>query len=235
MTLARKAPPRWHRYVKGRQKPASKGEPEIEAHVVRVLERGFSRIVGTFCQHGRYAHLVPDHPSLPKMFNLHGPLKGARDGDKVVAKLETWESPRVPPIGILLEVLGRPDAPGVDILSVIHRYGLPTHFPEAVVEEAAAIPESIDVGELEKREDWRDREVFTIDPEDARDFDDAIYVHEFHPEEGGGWELAVHIADVSHYVRAGSALDREAKKRGNSVYLADRVIPMLPEKLSNGL
>ncbi|MCB1078342.1 MAG: VacB/RNase II family 3'-5' exoribonuclease, partial [Verrucomicrobiae bacterium] len=112
---------------------------------------------------------------------------------------------------------------------------LPTHFPEAVVEEAAAIPESIDGGELEKREEWRDREVFTIDPEDARDFDDAIYVHEFHPDEGGGWELAVHIADVSHYVRAGSALDREAKKRGNSVYLADRVIPMLPEKLSNGL
>jgi ribonuclease R len=233
--LAKKPAPRWQRHVKGRSPRGQQDESAIEAHVVEILERGFPRIVGTFRQHGRYAHLVPDHPSLPTTFNLMGPLLGAKNGDKVVGRLELWDSPLVPPIGVLLEVLGRPEDPGVDILSVIHRYGLPTHFPEAVLAEADAIPEMIDPEEIGRREDWRDREVFTIDPEDARDFDDAICVHEFEAAEGGGWELAVHIADVSHFVRTGSALDREAKKRGNSVYLADRVLPMLPEKLSNGV
>jgi ribonuclease R len=234
--LSKKAAPRWHRHVKGRSPRGQQpDESALEAHVVEILERGFPRIVGTFRQHGRYAHLIPDHPSLPKTFNLMGPLLGAKNGDKVVGRLELWDSPLVPPIGALIEVLGRPEDPGVDILSVIHRYGLPTHFPEAVLDEAAAIPEAIEPAEIARREDWRDREVFTIDPEDARDFDDAICVHEFEAAEGGGWELAVHIADVSHFVRTDSALDREAKKRGNSVYLADRVLPMLPEKLSNGV
>lgn len=233
--LSRRTPPRWHRHVKGRQaRPADTGDG-LQAQVVKVLERGFPRIVGLFRQHGRYAHLTPDHPSLPRTINLAGSFRGAKDGDKVVVRLEAWESPQLPPLGEVIEVLGRPEDPGVDILSVIHRYGLPTHFPEAVLAEAAAIPEAIDAAEAARREDWRDREVFTIDPEDARDFDDAISVHEFHPDEGGGWELAVHIADVSHFVRSGSALDREARKRGNSVYLADRVLPMLPEKLSNGV
>lgn len=233
--LTKKTPPRWHRFVKGRKRFPEDGGDAVEAQVVAILERGFSRIVGIYRQHGPYAHLIPDHPSLPRTINLVGDTRGARSGDKVVAHLESWDSPHVPPTGCLIEVLGKPDDPGVDILSVIHRYGLPVRFPESVLAEAAAIPDLIDPVEVAHREDWRDREVFTIDPEDARDFDDAIYVHEFHPDEGGGWELAVHIADVSHYVRAGSELDREAKTRGNSVYLADRVLPMLPEKLSNGV
>lgn len=232
--LHKKAPPRWHRHVKGRT-PRTRDEGGFEAHVVAILERGQPRIVGTFRQHGRYAHLCPDHPSLPATFNLTGSFHGAKNGDKVVARFEAWDSPQVPPVAAVIEVLGRPDAPGVDILSVIHRYGLPTRFPEAVLAEAAAIPETIDPAEIARREDWREREVFTIDPEDARDFDDAIHVVALPESEGGGWELAVHIADVSHFVRSGSALDREAKTRGNSVYLADRVLPMLPEKLSNGV
>ncbi len=234
--VARREAPRWHRHVRGRRERVDADETTLEARVVAVVRRGQSRIVGTFRQHGRYAHLQPDHPSLPSTFNLEGDLLGARNGDKVVGELVAWESPTLPPCARLTEVLGRPDAPGVDILTVIHRHGLPLKFPEAVLAEADALPDDVDdEAELARREDWRDREVFTIDPEDARDFDDAIFVHAFHPEEGGGWELAVHIADVSHYVRSGSAIDREARKRGNSVYLADRVIPMLPEKLSNGL
>ncbi len=234
--IGKKPAPRWHRHVKHRREQSRDGEDAVEARVVAVLERGHARIVGVFRQHGRYAHLIPDHPSLPSTFNLEGDTLGARHGDKVVGELTTWDSPHLPPRARLLEVLGRPDAPGVDMLTVIHRHGLPLSFPRAVAEEAEALPDAVDeTDEIARREDWRDREVFTIDPEDAKDFDDAIFVHHFRAEEGGGWELAVHIADVSHYVKPGSALDNEARKRGNSVYLADRVIPMLPEKLSNGL
>ncbi|MCB1229259.1 MAG: ribonuclease R [Verrucomicrobiae bacterium] len=234
--LAKKPAPRWHRHVKGRRERIDEDNETLEAQVVEVVERANSRIVGTFQQHGRYAHLLPDHRSLPSVFNLEGALLGARNGDKVIGEFVSWDSPHLPPKSRIVEVIGRPDAPGVDILTVIHRYGLPLSFPEAVVREAEKLPDSVEDGEeIARREDWRDREVFTIDPEDAKDFDDAIFVHEFHPDEGGGWELAVHIADVSHYVAPGSALDKEAKKRGNSVYLADRVLPMLPEKLSNGL
>ncbi|MCB1064476.1 MAG: ribonuclease R [Verrucomicrobiae bacterium] len=234
--LTKREAPRWHRHVKSRRDRSGQDENTMEAGVVEILSRGQTRVVGTFRQHGRYAHLLPDHPSLPASFNLEGSLLGARNGDKVVGELLAWDSPNVPPQAQLIEVLGRPDAPGVDVLTVIHRYGLPLKFPDVVLAEADTLPDAVDdETELARREDWRDREVFTIDPEDARDFDDAIFVHAFHPDEGGGWELAVHIADVSHYVRSGSAIDREAKKRGNSVYLADRVLPMLPEKLSNGL
>ncbi len=234
--LTRKPAPKWHRHVKGRRDRITDDDESLEARVIEVIERGARRIVGTFRQHGRYAHLFPDHPSLPSTFNLEGDLLGARSGDKVIGELIAWESPHLPPKARLTEVLGRPGAPGVDILAVIHRYGLPLEFPKAVREEAEELPDAVDdAEEIARREDWRDREVFTIDPEDAKDFDDAIFVHEFHSDEGAGWELAVHIADVSHYVKPGSALDKEAKKRGNSVYLADRVIPMLPEKLSNGL
>lgn len=236
--LTRQQAPRWHRHVKSRRKRMAEDQTTLEARVVAILERNATRIVGTFRDRGRYAHLNPDHPSLPSTFNLEGPLLGARSGDKVVAELIAWESSQVPPRAQVVEVLGRPDDPGVDIVTVIHRYGLPMSFPAAVAAEAEGLPDAVeDEAEVARREDWRDREVFTIDPEDAKDFDDAIHVRELGEGEGGasGWELAVHIADVSHYVKPGTALDKEAKKRGNSVYLADRVIPMLPEKLSNGL
>ena len=127
---------------------------------------------------------------------------------------------------------GRARRPGVDMLSIIRKYNLPTEFPQTVLEEAAAIPEKVEPRMIDGREDLRDEFIVTIDPDDARDFDDAINVEEVHD---GSWQLGVHIADVSAYVTPGSALDREAFKRGNSVYLPDRVIPMLPERLSNGV
>src|SRR5205807_25183 len=156
----------------------------------------------------------------------------ARSGDKVVVRLEPWESRHVSPEGEIVEVLGPSSAPGVDMLSIIRKFHLPTEFPRAVTDEAEQIPETVDASIWEGREDLREQFIVTIDPDDARDFDDAINVERIN---GGGWKLGVHIADVSHYVAPGTQLDREALKRGNSVYLPDRVIPMLPERLSNGV
>ena len=131
-----------------------------------------------------------------------------------------------------MEVLGPSTAPGIDMLSIIRKYHLPTEFPQACSMKRSAIPEKVEPRMIEGREDLRRDFIVTIDPDDARDFDDAINVEEAHD---GSWQLGVHIADVSAYVTPGSALDREAFKRGNSVYLPDRVIPMLPERLSNGV
>lgn len=225
-------PPRWHRHSpKHRNRRYEPGE-NLQAQVVQVVERSGQPIVGTFHGKGARASLSPDDGRLPPSFRLTEILPEASPGDIVVAELVGWDHSHLPPLAKMTKVLGRDEAPGVDILKVIHRYGLPLEFPEEVLAEAEAIQEEVDADELDRREDWREREVFTIDPIDAKDFDDAICVMEL---EEGGWELAVHIADVSHFVKPGSALDREASKRGNSVYLADRVIPMLPEKLSNGV
>ena len=160
-----------------------------------------------------------------------GARSGPRVGDKVVVRLDEWESRHVNPEGEIIEVLGPATAPGVDMLSIIRKHNLPMEFPEAVLGEAEGISEQIGQDEIKRREDLRGGFVITIDPDDAKDFDDAIDVERM----SKGWRLGVHIADVSHYVRPGNALDREAKKRGNSTYLADRVIPMLPERLSNGI
>src|SRR5207244_5670875 len=154
-----------------------------------------------------------------------------RLSDKVVVRLEAWESRHANPEGTIIELLGPRTAPGVDILSIIRKYHLPVEFPRAVLEEASAISETVTTDAIDGREDLRSQFIVTIDPDDARDFDDAIHVEEIK----SGWQLGVHIADVSAYVRPGGALDREAQRRGNSVYLPDRVIPMLPERLSNGV
>ena len=146
-----------------------------------------------------------------------------------MVKLAEWTSRHVNPEGNIVEVLGKADAPGVDILAIIRKYRLPTKFSEQTLAEVDRIPETIPVAD---RMDLRGKFIVTIDPDDAKDFDDAVNVDEL---DDGGWRLGVHIADVSHYVTPGSALDREARSRGNSVYLVDRVVPMLPEKLSNGL
>jgi ribonuclease R len=138
----------------------------------------------------------------------------------------------VNPEGEIIEVLGPASAPGVDVLSIIRKYHLPTEFPSDVLEQAERISESVDAQHIAGREDLRNQFIVTIDPDDARDFDDAIHVEKL---PNGGWQLGVHIADVAAYVEQGSALDREARWRGNSVYLPDRVIPMLPERLSNGV
>jgi len=212
---------------------ANRWRDGVEGRVVRVLERSSRAFVATLQKRGHQWVLLPDDPVLPDCFDVAAEAATlAPPGHKVLARVESWEPGGRRPRARLVKDLGSADTPGLAILALVHKFGLPTGFPHDVVREVEAFSAAIPEEELAVREDWRDRDVITIDPDDARDFDDAIWVQ---PLSGGGWELAVHIADVSYYVRPGTALDREAAERGNSVYLADRVLPMLPEKLSNGL
>jgi len=203
-----------------------------EGRVIRILERAHDTIVGTLQQSRNFYYVVPDDPRLVHDVYVHPKQAAATVGDKVVVRLEAWESRHVNPEGEIIEVLGAASAPGVDMLSIIRKYHLPTEFPRDVLEQTDRISEKIDARQLEGREDLRKEFTVTIDPDDARDFDDAIHVDRI---DNGGWRLGVHIADVAAYVEPESPLDREARRRGNSVYLPDRVIPMLPERLSNGV
>ena len=208
--------------------------------VVRILERGRTQFVGTLQKGRQFLYVTPDDPRLPSAIHVPEPKDVGRKpnlGDKVVVEILQWESRQMPPEGEIVEVLGAPDAEGVDMLSVLRHYALPLHFPKNVLAEANSIAKSRadnqpSVEEFKGREDCRKHNVITIDPDDAKDFDDAICLQRHGREQ---WKLWVHIADVSHYVKQGSPLDVEAKKRGNSTYLVDRVIPMLPEALSNEL
>src|SRR6202022_3954765 len=208
-----------------------------EGRVIRILERARDTIVGTL-QHSRnFYYVVPDDPRLVHNVYVQVPPraklpKTPTHGDKVVVRLEEWESRHVNPEGEIIEVLGAATAPGIDMLSIIRKYDLPPEFPKAVLDEANRIPQSVEQKLIQGREDLRDQFIVTIDPDDARDFDDAINIEKI---DNDGWRLGVHIADVSAYVTPESTLDREARRRGNSVYLPDRVIPMLPERLSNGV
>src|SRR2546421_3319669 len=212
----------------------TKGRPE--GRVIRILKRAHDTIVGTL-QHSRnFYYVVPDDPRLVHDVYVRPERDGQAEttatvGDKVVVRLEAWESRHVNPEGEIIEVLGPASAPGIDMLSIIRKYHLPTEFPRDVLDHAKGIPETVDARQFEGREDLRGEFIVTVDPDDARDFDDAIHVEKI----GGGWRLGVHIADVAAYVEPDSPLDREARRRGNSVYLPDRVIPMLPERLSNGV
>jgi ribonuclease R len=203
--------------------------------VVRILERKRTQMVGTLAQGRNSLFVIPDDPRMPH--DIYVPPardvgRPARIGDKVLVELREWESRHASPEGEIVEVLGAPDAEGVDMLSVLRQYDLPLHFPKAVLAEAHAIGSTVHEKDLAGRLDCRAHTVVTIDPDDAKDFDDAICLERVSPEH---WRLWVHIADVSHYVKPGTALDAEAQKRGNSTYLVDRVIPMLPEALSNEL
>ncbi len=227
---------------------AKGGSARPEGRIIRILQRAHDTIVGTLQQSRNFYYVVPDDPRIvhnvyvPAVNPTNGRRPGnagqptaradARVGDKVVVRLDVWESRHVNPEGHIVEVLGPSTAPGIDMLSIIRKFHLPTEFPRGVIEEAERIPETVEQSASEGREDLRDQFIVTIDPDDARDFDDAINVERVN---GGGWRLGVHIADVAAYVQSGSQLDREALKRGNSVYLPDRVIPMLPERLSNGV
>jgi len=208
-----------------------------EGRVIRILERAHDTIVGTL-QHSRnFYYVVPDDPRIVHDVYVQVPPRAPLPkvptrGDKVVVRLEAWESRHVNPEGDVIELLGPASAPGVDMLSIIRKYHLPTDFPRDVLDEVNRISETVDARKLDGREDLRKKFIITIDPDDARDFDDAIQIEKI---DNGGWQLGVHIADVAAYVEPGSALDREARRRGNSVYLPDRVMPMLPERLSNGV
>jgi len=215
---------------------ATKEDGRREGEVVRILKRENNSVVGTYAGSRRESHIVPDDRRLPPKI-LINTAKGVRaaPGDKVVAEITRWQDPRNPiPTGKIVEVIGPADAPGVDITSIQKRFGLPDIFPEQVLREA----DKFDGTQIEaqaaaeNRLDLRLLPLVTIDGADAKDLDDAVSLER---TEGGGYRLGVHIADVSWYVREGSALDRESLRRGTSVYLADRVIPMLPPSLSNGL
>jgi len=231
--ISRDVPPR-----RAKVRAGQASQHRSEGRVIRILERARDTIVGTLQQTRNFYYVVPDDPRLVHDVYVQVPPraklpKTPRRDDKVVVRLEAWESRHVNPEGEIIEILGAATAPGIDMLSIIRKYDLPTEFPKSVLDEANRIPQSVEQKLIQGREDLRDQFIVTIDPDDARDFDDAINVEKI--DQNGGWRLGVHIADVSAYVTPESALDREARRRGNSVYLPDRVIPMLPERLSNGV
>lgn len=211
------------------------GEESDSGTVVRVLERRRTQIVGTLKSGRQFLYVIPDDPRMPHDIYVP-PAKDvgrpARVGDKVVVELLQWESRHTNPEGVIIEVLGPPTAEGVDMLAVLRQYDLPLKFPPKVLQEVKRFGSEVTEKECASRTDCRNHLVITIDPADAKDFDDAFYLSR---TDSGQWKLWVHIADVSHYVSPGSALDDEARRRGNSTYLVDRVIPMLPEALSNEL
>ncbi|SHF07245.1 ribonuclease R [Seinonella peptonophila] len=205
-----------------------------EGEIVRIIKRGREQIVGLFSQlTSHFGLVVPDDKRVNADIFIPGELcKGATDGQKVVVKLLQFVPGRHTAEGEVIEVLGHKDDPGIDIISIIRKHGLPEDFPQAVEQEAEQITETISTEDRQGRRDLRDRMMVTIDGEDAKDLDDAVSVEAL---PNGHVRLGVHIADVSYYVKEGSALDREAYERGCSVYLVDRVIPMLPRRLSNGI
>ncbi|MFM1654928.1 ribonuclease R [Brevibacillus sp. B_LB10_24] len=205
----------------------------LEGRIIRIVERGTTEVVGTFQDERLYAFVVPDEKRLGRdIFIPKTAYNGAVDGHKVVVKIVRFPEGRSNPEGEVVEILGHKNDPGVDILSIIRKFGLPEAFPEAVLAEAEAAPDEISPDEIKGRRDLRDRMMVTIDGADAKDLDDAVSLEVL---ENGNYRLGVHIADVSYYVKENSELDQEAYRRGTSVYLVDRVIPMLPHRLSNGI
>lgn len=203
-----------------------------EASIKKIIERGMNTIVGTYEKSGNFGFVIPDDAKIgADIFVSKERSKGAMDGHKVVVELTSFGNERKNPEGKVIEILGHINDPGVDILSIIRAYGIPMEFPEKVMNQAERIPDEISEADCNGREDLRNVTMVTIDGEDAKDLDDAVSVKKL----GDYYELGVHIADVTNYVQENSALDWEAKGRGTSVYLTDRVIPMLPHRLSNGI
>ena len=206
---------------------------KIEGSVLKVIERKRDEFVGTFqlIKHKDFGFVVSDKKSMSTdIFVPRGKNGGAEDGDKVVVKMIDWRAGEKNPEGEIIKVLGAPGEHETEIHSILAEYGLPYDFPEEVENEAQGIDRKIHDHEVAKRRDMRGICTFTIDPKDAKDFDDALSIQKL---DNGNWEIGVHIADVSHYVIPGTILDDEAYKRATSVYLVDRVVPMLPEVLSN--
>lgn len=205
----------------------------MEGEVVEVLKRAKTEFVGKVQLTGKFAFVVPDSPKmLVDIFIPEDKIGKALQGQKVVAELVDWPKGAKNPVGKIKTIIGWPGENDVEMNSILAEFGFPLEFPERVEQESAGIPERIDQKEISRRKDFRSVTTFTIDPIDAKDFDDALSYKKL---DNGNVEIGVHIADVSHYIRPGSFLDKEAYERGTSVYLVDRVIPMLPEKLSNGV
>lgn len=204
-----------------------------EGRVVRILERANEIVVGFYQKNKSFGFVIPDNQKIQSdIFIPGGKEKGAVQGHKVVVRVTDFgDGIRKKPEGEVIEILGHVNDPGVDILSIVRAFGLPEAFPEAVMKETGMIEDQVSAKEMAGRKDLRHIPMVTIDGEDAKDLDDAVSL----TKENGTYHLGVHIADVSHYVKENSNLDQEALKRGTSVYLVDRVIPMLPHKLSNGI
>ncbi|MFB9274204.1 ribonuclease R [Cohnella cellulosilytica] len=208
---------------------------KLEGEIVRIVKRAVTQVVGQFHNHDSFGFVEPDDKRITKdIFIRAENFKGAVTGQKVVANIITYPEGRTAAEGEIIEILGHKDDPGVDILSIIRKHGLPESFPDDVLAEAEAAPDTITEEEIAQqgRRDLRNKVIVTIDGEDAKDLDDAVNVERL---PSGNLLLGVHIADVSYYVREKSKLDEEAYNRGCSVYLVDRVIPMLPHRLSNGI
>ena len=204
-----------------------------KGRVIKVLQRGTRFVVGVFDLKRNFGFLTPDDPKITYDFFIPpDATNGARPGQKVIARITRWPTATKNPQAEIVEILGKADDPKVDLPSVIIKHNLPEEFPEDVLKQVEALPNLVKESEIAKRRNLTQNVVFTIDGEDAKDFDDAVSIQRL---KDGRYVLGVHIADVSHYVEENSPLDREAYKRGTSVYLLDKVIPMLPFKLSNDL
>ena len=210
-----------------------KGDQRREGVIVRILKRGRLEIVGTYHASKYFGFVIPDDKRLPADIFIPNEGRGnAKEGQKVVVAISQYPGEYKSAEGVVKEVLGFKDDPGVDIVSIIRKHQLPEKFPADVLAEAEEIPDEVQEEELIGRRDLRQRPMVTIDGADAKDLDDAVSIETL---PNGNIRLGVHIADVSYYVKEGSALDQEAYERGCSVYLVDRVIPMLPPHLSNGI
>jgi len=210
-----------------------KKKGKTEGEVVEIIENANKTIVGTIDISDKFAFLIPDDNKLDiNLFIPLSKLKGAKNGYKVVAKIGDWPQKAKNPFGEIIEVLGKTESNDAEMKAILLANGIPIDFPNAVINEANRVNIQLSPSEIEKRKDYREVLTFTIDPVDAKDFDDALSIQYLG---NGNIEVGIHIADVGHYVTEGSELDKEALNRGNSVYLVDRVIPMLPEHLSNGV
>ena len=204
-----------------------------EGEVIEILERANDMFVGTLEVNKSYAFLVTENRTLANdIFIPRDKLKGGKTGDKAVVKITEWPDKAKNPIGQVIDILGRAGDNTTEMHAILAEYGLPYVYPKNVEQAADRIPDEIPADEIARREDFRPVTTFTIDPKDAKDFDDALSIR---PLKGNRWEVGVHIADVTYYVREGSVIDKEAEKRATSVYLVDRTIPMLPERLCNFL
>jgi ribonuclease R len=204
---------------------------KIEGQIIEIITRAKTRFVGTIEKNPKFAFLIPDNPNMPTdIFIPLSDLKNAKQGDKVVVRMTEWPEHSKNPFGEVEEVLGRPGENEVEMKAILADHDFPLSFSKKVEQEAQKVKNEVLANEIKKRRDYRDVLTFTIDPVDAKDYDDAISYKKL---ENGNHEVGVHIADVSHYVQPGGAIDEEAYSRGTSIYLVDRVIPMLPEALSN--
>lgn len=213
-------------YVYARRRHA-----DPEAEVTQIIERADNTFVGVLCIERQYAFLITDSKTLANdIFIPKNKLRGGKDGEKAVVRITEWPEHSKNPIGEVVDVLGEAGANNTEMHAILAEFGLPYKYPEAVEKAADKISDIIPADEIARREDYRGVTTFTIDPRDAKDFDDALSIRRL---PSGLWEVGVHIADVTHYVQPGSIIDKEAEKRATSVYLVDRTIPMLPERLCN--